>query len=346
VNSRPRHLAGLALASAALLATTGCSVSSSPSGDSGDSGSSKASGSSGSSDGTFTVGIAGANYAIEAARAQYESLAAVLEDNDIEVSFLDAQLDINTQVSQIDQFVDQGVDAIVVNLAGDPNAVAAPLARAAAAGIQLYSIGDTGSDDVLVQVDLPSEELGRDSAEYMCEQTGGTGTVALIEAIDIPVLALRWDTFLDTIASECPDLEVVATERAIPDDAATARPIAEDLLTRFPDLTAIWAMGDGPALGAGLAVDASGRDVVVTGLNGESQGIDGIKQGVVDATWDMLPTDIGSQLGERIVAILTGAEEAPTETDVFTVTDLPEWTADNVDEWVPYEDRVDYPGLA
>lgn len=295
---------------------------------------------------TYTVGIAGANYAIEAARAQYESLAAGLIERGMEPVFLDAALDINTQVSQLDQFVDQGVDAIVVNLAGDPNAVVGPLQRAVEAGIDLFAIGAVpGIEEILVQVDLPSEELGTLSGQYMCEATGGTGEIAMIEAIDIPVLAARWNSFRATIEAECPELTVVASERAIPDDAATARPIAEDLLTRFPNLKGIWTMGDGVALGAGLAATAAGRDIIVTGLNGESQGIDGIKQGAITATWDMLPTDIGLQLAEKVADILEGKVERPASTEVFTVTGLTEWTADNVADWKAYDQRVAYPGI-
>jgi ribose transport system substrate-binding protein len=331
-----RRLAGItSIALGVALVATGCSVTTGESTEPAP-----------ENDGTYTVGIAGANYAIESARAQYESLAAGLEERGIEVTFLDAQLDINKQVSDIDQFVDQGVDAIVVNLAGDPNAVVGPLQRAVAAGIDLFAIGAVpGVEEILVEVDLPSEELGQKSGKYMCDATGGSGQIAMIEAIDIPVLAARWDSFIATITAECPDLEVVATERAIPDDAATARPIAEDLLTRFPELKGIWTMGDGPALGAGLAVQAAGLDVIVTGLNGESQGIDGINQGAIDATWDMQPTDIGSQLATKIADILEGKTERPASTEVFTVTDLPEWTSKNVADWVAYDGRVDYAGL-
>lgn len=294
----------------------------------------------------MTVGIAGANYAIESARAQYESLAAGLMARGIGVKFLDARLDINKQVSELDQFVDQGVTAIVVNVAGDPNAVLAPLQRASKAGIKIFSIGAVpGFDKVLVEADLPSEELGQKSGDYICKETGGTGQIALIEAIDIPVLAARWNSFLATIAKDCPKLKVVATERAIPDDAATARPIAENLLTRFPELKAIWAMGDGPALGAGLAVKASGRKVIVTGLNGESLGVNGVKQGAIQATWDMLPTDIGTELAKKIADILTGAAAVPTKTEVFTVTNLPMWTSENAATWKDYHLRVKYPGL-
>lgn len=350
---RRKAMAGGVLLAATALVAAGCSSSStstetasSAAGGSPAASASSAPASSAPSGGTYTVGIAGANYAIEAARAQYESLAAGLQERGIDVKFLDAKLDINNQVSQLDQFVDQGVDAIVVNLAGDPNAVVAPLKRATDAGIDLYAIGAVpGVKEVLVQVDLPSEELGRLSGEYICEATGGTGQIAMIEAIDIPVLAARWNTFVQTVEEKCPDLEIVARERAIPDDAATARPIAEDLLTRFPDLKAIWAMGDGPALGAGLAVQSSGKDVIVTGLNGESQGIDGVKQGAITATWDMLPTDIGQQLATKIADIVDGTAQKPASTEVFTVQGLPKWDKDTVADYQPYDQRVAYPGL-
>lgn len=292
------------------------------------------------------VGIIGANYAIEAARAQYESIAAGLKARGIAFKFLDAQLDINKQVAQIDQFVDEGVSAIAMDIAGDPNAVLGPLLRADKAGVKIFSIGGTpGFDKTLVQVNMPSGELGVKSGEYLCQVTGGKGDIALIEAIDIPVLSPRWNGLKDTVKAKCPDLKIVAIERAIPDDAATGRPLAENLLTRFPDLKAIWAMNDGIALGAGLAVKSAGRKVIVTGLNGENQGIDGIKQGVVAASWDMMPTDGGTVMANRIADILEGKTPAPTKTEVIQIKDVAAWTKDNVGSWKPYDQRVVYPGL-
>jgi len=292
------------------------------------------------------VGIIGANYAIEAARAQYESVAAGLKARGIAFKFLDAQLDINKQVAHIDQFVDEGVAAIAMDIAGDPNAVLGPLTRADAAGVKIFSIGGTpGFDKTLVQVNMPSRELGVKSGEYVCEATGGTGEIALIEAIEIPVLTPRWDGFKDTIKEKCPDLKIVAIERAIPDDAATGRPLAENLLTRFPDLKAIWSMNDGIALGAGLAAKSAGREILITGLNGENQGIDGIRQGVIQASWDMMPTDGGMVLAGRIADILEGKTPAPTTTEVIQISDVATWTRDNVADWKPYDQRVEYPGL-
>lgn len=299
-------------------------------------------------DGEFTVGIAACSYAIESARAQYEAIAYQLEQRGLNWSFQDAALDINAQVSQIDQFVAEGVDAIIVNLCGDPNAIAGPVARAQEAGIQIYGLGPLPViEGVLVEASLPNELMGRLSAEYICDATGGEGEVAMMEAIDIPVLAVRWDTFAATLGEQCPNVEIVSRDKAIPDDAATARPIAEDVLTRFPDLAGYWAMGDGPALGVGLAVQAADKTIPVTGMNGESTAIDGINQGAVTVTWDMDPIYVGQTLADYVADILTGAAEVPTETIRFTTPDdmVIEYTADNVADWKPYEDRIPYPNL-
>jgi ribose transport system substrate-binding protein len=104
-------------------------------------------------------------------------------------------------------------------------------------------------------------------------------------------------------------------------------------------------MGDGPALGAGLAAKAAGRKIIVTGINGEVVGIDGVKQGVINATWDMQPTDIGAQLGAKIADILQGKTPVPAKTEVFNMGGQVEWTTKNAGDWKPYDQRVKYPGL-
>lgn len=295
---------------------------------------------------TPVVGILGANYAIPAARAQYEAIAAGFLERGVKYRFLDAVLDVNVQVSQIDQFTNEGVDAIIINAAGDPNALLAPLKRAHAAGIQVYGLGGVpGFEELLIQADNSSVEHGVRSGEWVCEATGGKGEVALIKAIELPSLSPRWDKFRETISARCPDLKIVAEERAIPDDSATARPLAEDLLTRFPNLSVIWTSGDGPALGAGLAAKAAGRDIIVTGINGEQYAHDGIKQGLIDASWDMEPVQLGYDLAMKISDILQGKAPVPSKTEVFEPVNVAHWTKDTIGDWKAYEARIAYPGL-
>ena len=249
-------------------------------------------------------------------------------------------------MAAIDQFVDEKVDAIVLQVVGDPNALLGPLQRAQKAGIKVFSLGPTpGFPCTLIQFDDGADGLGRKSGEYMCKATGGTGEIAMIEAIEIPVLLPRWNVFLETIKANCPNLKVVAIERAIPDDAATARPIAEDLLTRFPQSEG--DLGDGRRACAGfggLAAKAAGRDIIVTGLNGEVVGLDGVKQGVIVARWDMMPTDIGAQLGEKAAEFFKAKRRYPPRPKCSTRAQVM-WDSKTVANWKPYDKRVKYPGL-
>ena len=66
---------------------------------------------------------------------------------------------------------------------------------------------------------------------------------------------------------------------------------------------------------------------------------------MINASWDMLPTDIGAQLGEKIADILQGKVPVPTKTQVFDMGDRTEWNSKNAAEWKPYDKRVKSPGL-
>ncbi|WP_437535003.1 sugar ABC transporter substrate-binding protein [Sorangium sp. So ce726] len=297
---------------------------------------------------TFTVGIAGGNYAIESARAQYEGLARAVADRGMKFRFADASLDINKQVSQIDQLTSDGVDAIVVNLIGDPNAVAGPIKRAKERGIKIFSLGGPlpGVEGVIAEADLPNTTMGALSARYMCEKTGGSGQIAMIMAIEIPVLAERWNSFEAELNKGCPDVKIVDRQRAIPDDAPTARALAEQILIKHPDIKGIWAMGDAPALGAGLAVKAAGKKIIVTGMNGETNGVNGIKQGVISVTWDIQPTEIGVRLGNIVADVLEGKQQPGPLVKFTTPEDqVTVWDATTIASYKPYDQRVTYPKL-
>ena len=74
--------------------------------------------------------------------------------------------------------------------------------------------------------------------------------------------------------------------------SATAQPIAQSMLTKYPDAQAIWAYNDPSALGAGAVVRSSGdkvwdgsqKGIIIEGANGSDEAAAGIKSGVITAT--------------------------------------------------------------
>ena len=106
----------------------------------------------------------------------------------------------------------------------------------------------------------------------------------------------------DQAMKENPGIEVVGSADGgyLRDKGLTA---AQDLLTRFPDINAIYGENEDMALGASQAVDAKGlkqwdgsEGVVIIGADGLLSGMDAIRNGKLTATVDVNSVDNGVQM--------------------------------------------------
>ena len=166
---------------------------------------------------------------------------------------------------------------------------------AADAGVEIaFSIG---SDNVAA---------GGQGAEWLVSQLGAdaTGPVLVIEGLSGNITGQkRARGFADTLAELAPGLEVVAS---LPGDwdRGKAANITNDILTSHPDLVAIFAANDGMALGAVETVYASGKggEVIVIGVDGNSDAVKSIKAGRLNASVAQLPYLVGKHAVEMVKA--------------------------------------------
>jgi ribose transport system substrate-binding protein len=106
--------------------------------------------------------------------------------------------------------------------------------------------------------------------------------------------------------------------------------ITENILTSDPDIKAIFAANDPPALGAIQALKAAGRDdVVVVGFDGTADGLQAIKDGDLAADVLQFPGVMGTIGVDLLVRHLNG-EEVPELVDSGSGLATP----DNVDEYL------------
>jgi ribose transport system substrate-binding protein len=104
------------------------------------------------------------------------------------------------------------------------------------------------------------------SAHEMAKAIGGKGKVGVIfHNADFFVTKQRYDGFKATIKAGYPNMKIVqSTGIAGPDFAGDAQKAADAMLTKHPDLTAIWAVWDVPAEGVMAAARADGRkDLII-----------------------------------------------------------------------------------
>lgn len=151
---------------------------------------------------------------------------------------------------------------------------------------------------------------GAQGAEYLVGKLGkdAKGPVLVIEGLSGNVTGQkRASGFADKLKELAPGLEVVAS---LPGDwdRGKAASITNDILTRNPDLVAIFAANDGMALGAVEAVYAAGKgeQVTIIGVDGNSDAVKSIKEGRLNASVAQLPYLVGKQAVEDVKKAIAG----------------------------------------
>jgi len=98
--------------------------------------------------------------------------------------------------------------------------------------------------------------------------------------------------------------------------------VATNLLQAYPNVKAIFAENDEMALGAIEALgDRAGKDVMVIGFDGTTDGLKAVKDGRMHATIAQQPGELGARAVEEAAKLLRDEDAtAVVPVDVVTVT--------------------------
>jgi ribose transport system substrate-binding protein len=110
-------------------------------------------------------------------------------------------------------------------------------------------------------------------------------------------------------------LDVISETNNEADNAAGSQKQFEPLLTKTPDVEAVWCYNDESAMGVSAALLAEGKEiattespegVVVTGQNGDKDAIEAVEEGRLSWTWDQDNVATGYALVKALNAALEG----------------------------------------
>jgi ribose transport system substrate-binding protein len=170
--------------------------------------------------------------------------------------------DVAGQLQQIENLMNQGVDALLVN-PGDAVALNQILEEAVEAGIIVISIDQEIEAEGVVNVGHDQKEWAKTSAAWFAEQLQ-EGDVVLIEGfIGHPANEYRMSG-VHEVFEDYPGINVLASETGSWDEA-TGQQVMADFLAAYPDLDGYWTQ-DGMAIGAFEAVKASGVEPYPLGV--------------------------------------------------------------------------------
>lgn len=206
-----------------------------------------------------------------------------LEAEGAEVFVIDTANDFAELASRIEDVVSSGIDGIVL-LSADPNQVANQLQDAFDADIPVFGCDSGFIDGMQINATSDNYQMGELIVRYLFDDLmGGKGTVIALTHRPHPGVVKRCEAF-DDIIKEYPDIKLI-TEQHVPAEQPIndAQGIVANLLTANPEkdsITAVFAAWDEPAIGATKALQEAGRDeVIVTGVDGNEQAIEMIKDG-------------------------------------------------------------------
>ncbi|HML40251.1 MAG TPA: ABC transporter substrate-binding protein [Bellilinea sp.] len=173
--------------------------------------------------------------------------------------------DANKQISDLEDFIEQKPDAIVVEPLGRA-ALTATIKRAIDAGIPvvLCANGIEG-DDFTARVDVDFWEYGYRSGQGLAELLGGKGKIVMFHGIAGVDSTETWGAAAKEALANYPDIEIVAEEYA-QWNIATAKQKMEALMAAHPEIDGVWAGGGEMALGAALAFADAGKDAPAFGM--------------------------------------------------------------------------------
>ncbi len=259
----------------------------------------------------------------------------------VDLVVTDAQNDLATQVSDVQDLISQNVDALLINPVDSAGIVPA-VNQANEAGIPVFAIDraiDT-SGGAQVEAQIASDNVfgGRLQARFVADALGGEGNVVELEGIPGTSAARdRRQGFEDELAEIAPDMEIIASQPA-GFDQAEAVTVMQNILQANPNqIDAVVAANDQMALGALQAIqqaDATrpnGERIVIVGFDAIDPALEAIRNGNMDATIAQQPSLMG-QLGVsagRMVVLnslmfsqLENGQFMPVEVQTITAEDL------------------------
>ncbi len=204
----------------------------------------------------------GATYNVSLAAYGKELLAKGILARDLLYS---ATNDANQQISDIENFIEQKPDAIVVEPLGRAASVAV-IERAVDAGIPVVLCANgIESDKFTARVDIDFIEAGYRSGDGLAKLMGGKGNIVIFNGIAGVDSTETWRRgALDALA-KYPDIKVIAEEYA-QWNVATAKQKMEALMAANPQIDGVWAGGGEMVLGAALAYEDAGKPAPKFGM--------------------------------------------------------------------------------
>jgi ribose transport system substrate-binding protein len=288
---------------------------------------------------TMTIGITQNNVGVDSYQTTYEQafIAAAEANPAIDTVVLDAGGDVARQIAQMEDLIQQGVDAIII-WPTNGEAVIPAVRKASQADIPVIvtnsNIAEQGFDFVASFSGPDNITQGARSAEIMCEKFTADGIQDEARVVQISgqpgytTAIERAKGFEDRLPEVCPNVTLVETQ---PGDwnREKSQQVMEAFLIKYDDIDGVYAGDDNMGVGALNAAKAAGREgIVFVGATNFAVGYEAMEAGDYWGSIYQSPVDDAEAALQTAIDVLEG-KDVP----FLNYFDTPKITQDNMGDF-------------
>lgn len=215
-----------------------------------------------------------------------EAVDAKAEELGVNILIADGQMSAEKQISQVENFIAQKVDAIVLNPISR-NGCAPAVAAASEAGIPIITLISivSNQDQATSYVGSNSVESGEIEMQLAADGLGGKGNiVVMFGQMGHDAQIGRYEG-LNNILADYPDIQIIA-EQTGNWSREEGMTIMENWLSSGKEIDAVVAQNDAMALGALMAIEAKGLlgEIQVYGIDAIPEAISALEEDKMNGT--------------------------------------------------------------
>jgi len=218
-----------------------------------------------------------------------EAMTEKAKELGVQIQFMEAQGDIGKQLNQIQTFMSQGIDAIIVNPV-DTTATPKMTKLVTGAGIPLVYVNLQPAEETLPKgvAYVGSEEIvsGKLQGEGIAKLLNNKGNIVIMMGELATQAAVLRTEGVEKVVAQHPEMKIVGKQTA-----NWRRNEAIDLMNNWlvagTKIDAVVANNDEMAIGAILALQQAGKDVkkvVIAGIDATADALAEMEKGNLDLT--------------------------------------------------------------
>jgi ribose transport system substrate-binding protein len=285
------------------------------------------------------IGITQNNVGVDSYQTTYENsfIAAAEANENVDAVVLDAGGDVARQIAQVQDLIQQEVDAIII-WPTNGEAVIPAVREAFNAGIPVIvtnsNIAEAGFEFVSSFSGPDNVTQGSRSAEIMCDKFTEMGIQDEAQVVQISgqpgytTAIERQSGFDDRLPEVCPNVTIVETQ---PGDwnREKSQTVMEAFLVKYDDIDGVYSGDDNMGVGALNAAIAAGREgIIFVGATNFAVGYEAMERGEYWGSIYQSPVDDAEAALQTAIDVING-EEVP----FLNYFDTPKITQDNQSEF-------------